>query len=584
MTRVSEIRKLALIGDFVPRKCGIATFTADLFQAVAGKYPTVDCTVVPVNDVDGGYDYPPGVSFEFSQQDLDSYRRAADFLNFSTADVVCLQHEYGLYGGPAGRHILALLRELRMPVVTTLHTILSEPSADQRRVMFDLADLSSRLIVMSERGRDIMIKLYGVPEDKIDVIAHGIPDMPYVSPDPYKDQFDVKGKHVVLTFGLLSPNKGVEYALKALPEVIREFPNLVYIVLGATHPNLVREQGEGYRRSLERLAGDLGIAKHVIFYDRFVEREELLEFIAAADIYLTPYLTPAQITSGTLAYAFGCGKVVISTPYWHAEDLLADGLGVLVPFRDSAAIGRELLNLLGDEPRRHAMSKRAHMLGRDMIWTHVGHLYMDSFQRARQGRIDKAVKPLAIHTLEERHWELPRLRVSHLLQMTDSTGLLQHARFTLPNFADGYCTDDNARALLFAMHLEEMGLDTPETRQATTRYAAFLNAAFDPDRRLFRNFLSFDRRWLEEVGSDDCYGRAVCALGACIGRSKHLPPCADGQRRVVIAQSLGRDAHRHPRVSPPAQWRPVGQRGTRYADRATDRSPRALRFRRMVLV
>ena len=346
MVRITEIRKLALIGDYLPRKCGIATFTADLCRAVAGQYPSVDCTVGAVNDVAEGYDYPPEVRFEFSQQDLDSYRRAADFLNFSNADVVCLQHEYGLYGGPAGRHILALLRDLRMPIVTTLHTVLRDPTADHRRVMLGLADLSSRLVVMSQRGRAFLMDVYGVPEQKIDVIAHGIPDMPFVDPNSHKDQFGVEGKHVVLTFGLLSPNKGIEYALHALPEVIREFPNLVYMLLGATHPNLVREQGESYRLSLERLVGDLGIGKHVVFYNRFVELHELIEFIAAADIYLTPYLEPAQITSGTLAYAFGCGKAVISTPYWHAEELLAEGRGMLVPFRDSAAIARELCNLL----------------------------------------------------------------------------------------------------------------------------------------------------------------------------------------------------------------------------------------------
>jgi len=267
---------------------------------------------------------------------------------------------------------------------------------------------------------------------------------------------------------------------------------------------------------------DLGIGKHVVFYNRFVELHELIEFIAAADIYLTPYLEPAQITSGTLAYAFGCGKAVISTPYWHAEELLAEGRGSLVPFRDSAAIARELCNLLADEPQRQAMCKRNYKLGREMIWSHTGHLYMDLFQRARRSRIDAPVKPLAIRTLEERHWELPKWRLDHLMRMTDSTGLLQHARFTLPNYADGYCTDDNARALLFTMYLEEMGLDTPETRRASTRYAALLNAAFDPQRRRFRNFLGFDRQWLEEesLGSDDCFGRAVRALGACIGRSK----------------------------------------------------------------
>ncbi|HUT89260.1 MAG TPA: glycosyltransferase family 4 protein [Thermoguttaceae bacterium] len=522
MVRITEIRKIALIGDYLPRKCGIATFTSDLCRAVAGQYSSVDCTVGAVNDVAEGYDYPPEVCFEFSQQDLDSYRRAADFLNFSNADVVCLQHEYGLYGGPAGRYILALLRDLRMPIVTTLHTVLRDPSADHRRVMLGLADLSSRLVVMSQRGRAFLMDVYGVPDQKIDVVAHGIPDMPFVDPNSRKDQFGVAGKHVVLTFGLLSPNKGIEYALRALPEVIREFPNLIYIVLGATHPNLVREQGESYRLSLERLVGDLGIGKHVVFYDRFVELDELIEFIAAADVYLTPYLEPAQITSGTLAYAFGCGKAVISTPYWHAEELLAEGRGMLVPFRDSAAIARELCNLLRDEPERQAMCKRAYKLGREMIWSHTGHLYMDSFQRARRSRIDAPIKPLAIQTLEERHWELPKWRLDHLMRMTDSTGLLQHARFTLPNYADGYCTDDNARALLFAMYLEEMGLDTPETRRASTRYAALLNAAFDSQRRRFRNFLGFDRHWLDEeaAGSDDCFGRAVYALGACIGRSK----------------------------------------------------------------
>jgi glycosyltransferase involved in cell wall biosynthesis len=522
MSRVTNIRKIGFVGGYLPRKCGIATFTTDLCGAVAGQYPSVDCSAVPVNDVPEGYEYLPEVRFEFSQQDLDSYRRAADFLNFSNADVVSLQHEFGIFGGPAGRYILALLRDLQMPVVTTLHTVLREPSPDQRRVMRELAELSSRLVVMSQRGREFLLDVYGVSAQKIDVIAHGIPDMPFVAPNASKESFGVEGKHVVLTFGLLSPNKGIEYALRALPEVIREFPNLVYIVLGATHPQLVREQGESYRLSLERLAADLGVAKNVIFYNRFVERSELIEFIAAADIYLTPYLDQAQITSGTLAYAFGCGKPVVSTPYWHAEELLADGRGVLVPFRDSAAIARELGNLLRHDQDREDMRRRAYGLGREMIWSHVAHLYMDSFQKARRTRIDRPVKPLAFHTLDEQPWELPKWKLEHLIRMTDSTGLLQHARYTLPNFAEGYCTDDNARALLFAMYLEEMGLDTLETQRAATRYAAFLDAAFDPARRGFRNFLSFDRRWLyeEQLGSDDCFGRALCALGACIGRSK----------------------------------------------------------------
>ncbi len=522
MQRITEIRKLGFIGDYLPRKCGIATFTSDLRNAVADQYKSVDCVVVPVNDIAEGYEYPPEVRFEFFQQDLDSYRRAADFLNFNNVDVACLQHEFGIYGGQAGRNVLALLNDLQMPIVTTLHTVLATPSADQRKAMRDLAELSSRLVVMSERGRAFLLDVYGVPEEKIDVIAHGIPDMPFVDPNSVKEQFGVEGKHVVLTFGLLSPNKGIEYALRALPEVVREFPKLVYIVLGATHPNLVREQGETYRLGLERLANDLGITKNVVFYNRFVERQELIEFIAAADIYLTPYLEPTQITSGTLSYAFGCGKPVVSTPYWHAEDLLADGRGVLVPFRDSAAIAKALCDLLRNEPARQVMARRAYGLGREMIWSHVAHLYLNSYQRARKMRITRPAKPLAIHTLDERPWELPKWRLEHLVRMTDSTGILQHAKFTLPNFSEGYCTDDNARALLFAMHLEDLGLDTADTNRATTRYAAFLDAAFDRQLLRCRNFLSFDRRWIHEdgLGSDDCLGRTLQALGACIGRSK----------------------------------------------------------------
>lgn len=522
MARITNIGRLAFIGDYLPRKCGIATFTADLRGAIADQYKSVDCLVVPVNDIPEGYDYPPEVRFEFSQQDIEAYRRAADFLNFSNVDVACLQHEYGIYGGPAGRSILALMRDLQMPIVTTLHTILNNPSSDQRKVMHELAELSARLVVMTERGRNMLMEIYKVPETKIDVIAHGIPDMPLVDPNTVKEQFGVEGRPVILTFGLLSPNKGIEYALRALPEVVQEYPNLVYIVLGATHPNLVREQGEVYRLSLERLASDLGVASNVIFYDRFVERHELIEFIAAADIYLTPYLEPSQITSGTLAYAFGCGKPVVSTPYWHAEELLADGRGILVPFRDAKSIADQLRHLLRSDQERGVMRRRAYGLGREMVWSYVAHLYMDCFHKARRTRSASPLKPLAIHTLDERPWELPAWRLDHLLRMTDSTGLLQHARYTLPNFAEGYCTDDNARGLMFAMHLEDLDLDTPDTRRVTTRYAAFLDAAFDRDRLRFRNFLSFDRHWLieENSGSDDCFGRALRALGSCIGRSK----------------------------------------------------------------
>lgn len=532
----SEIKKIAFIGDYLPRRCGIATFTHDMYASVASITPDAECFVVPVNDRPEGYDYPPEVRFEIDEQDLESYLRAADFLNFANTDVVCLQHEYGIYGGPAGSHILGLLRDLRMPVVTTLHTVLSEPDAHQRRVLMQLADLSARVVVMTGRARTFLREIYGVPEAKIDLIAHGIPDTPFVEPDLYKEQFGVQGRPVALTFGLLSPNKGVEHMLRAVPGILEEFPDFVYIVLGATHPDLVREQGERYRLSLERLARDLGIGTNVIFYNRFVELNQLTEFIRAADVYVTPYLNPAQITSGTLAYSFGCGKAIVSTPYWHAEELLAGGLGVLVPFADPPSLTREIRGLLRDGSRRLAMCKRAYGLGREMIWQRSAHHYMGSFQKARLARQDQPFKPLAVRTLAEEQAELPAWRFDHLQRLTDSTGMFQHATYTIPHFAEGYCTDDNARALLLTVLLDELGQDDPEVQRLAMTSAAFLQAAFDRDRKRFRNFMSFDRRWLEEVGSEDCQGRALWALGACVGRSRRpdLPAWAASHFELAL--------------------------------------------------
>ncbi|TWU29766.1 glycosyltransferase family 4 protein [Bythopirellula polymerisocia] len=535
----TDLRKIAFVGDYLPRKCGIATFTHDLRSAVA-LYAPSECIVVPVDDIADSYEYPPEVRFQITEQDLGSYRRAADFLNFSDVDVVSLQHEFGIYGGPAGGHILAFLRDLRRPVVTTLHTVLPHPSDNQKRVMDQLIHLSARLVVMTERSRSMLREVYKVPEKKIDLIVHGIPDRPFADPNFYKDQFGVEGKSVGLTFGLLSPNKGIECVLKALPEVIREFPNFMYIILGATHPSLVRTEGETYRISLERMAKELGIQKHVSFYNRFVELHELTDFIGAADLYITPYLNEAQAVSGTLAYAFGCGQAVISTPYWHAEELLDDDRGVLVPFADSPAIAREMISLLGDDQRRHAMRKRAYLLGREMVWSHVAGLYLNSFQVARRSPT-QVPKPLAVRTLEEQPLAMPSLNLDHLLRMTDSTGILQHACYSIPNNQEGYCTDDNARALILTVLLEELGKDSREVHQCASTYAAFLNYAFDSETGRFRNFMSYDRKWLEKDGSDDSQGRAIWALGTCIGRSQRrnlqawavqlferaLPACAE---------------------------------------------------------
>lgn len=517
----SAIRKIAFLGDYLPRKCGIATFTTDLRCAVAKEYPATQCLVVPVNDLAGGYDYPAEVRFEIAEQDLPSYLRAADFLNITDVDVVCVEHEFGIFGGPAGSHVLALLRELRMPIVTTLHTILREPNGEQERVMRELIRLSTRLVVMTERGRELLTEVYRAPAAKIDLIPHGIPNMPFADPNYFKDEFGVAGKQVLLTFGLLSPNKGIEYALRAIPGLIREFPNMVYIVLGQTHPNLLRDEGEAYRLRLERLAKDLGVQKHVVFFNRFVELEELMRFIGAADIYLTPYLTEAQITSGTLAYAFGAGNAVVSTPYWHAAELLTAERGKLVPFRDAEALASAVRELLHDEPLRHAMRKNAYLLGRDMVWSRVAQLYLMSFDQARHEHSFVGSKSSPIKTLDEQPGQLPDLKLDHLFRLSDSTGIFQHASFTVPNFVEGYCTDDNARALVLVLMLQNLGKGSEAVKARATTYAAFLNHAFDRERGRFRNFMSFDRRWLEEVGSEDCHGHALWALGLCVRQAGH---------------------------------------------------------------
>ena len=519
MTETSRIGKIAFVGDHLPRKCGIATFTTDMLAAVAAARPDSQCFAVAVNDIHGRYEYPEVVRFEIEEQDLYSYLRAADFLNIANVDVVCLQHEFGIYGGPAGAHILALLRELRMPVVTTLHTVLKDPSPEQRRVMEGLIALSTRLVVMAERGRRMLIDIYHAPPGKVDLIPHGIHDVPFADPACFKKQFGVEGRIVLLTFGLLSPNKGIEYVLNALPRIAAEFPEVVYIVLGATHPGEVREHGQAYRLSLEMLAKKNGVDRNVIFCNQFVDLESLKEFIGAADIYITPYLNEAQITSGTLAYTFGSGKVVVSTPYWHAAELLAEDRGVLVPFADAGAIAVQVAGLLRDEKRRNTMRRNAYRIGREMVWSNVAHVYGQSFEQARS---EMAAQPrkTAIRTLDQKSRELPALNFGHLRRMTDSAGIYQHALFSVPDFSEGHCTDDNARAFILAVLLAEMGEDPDGMRSLATATAGFLQYAFDRPSGRFHNHLSFDRQWRDAMGSEDCHGRALQALGTAVGRSR----------------------------------------------------------------
>ena len=519
----TTIHRVAFLGDYLPRRCGIATFTADICEAVASEFAGCECIVGAVNDRPEGYDYPARIRFEIDEKEIDSYRRAADFLNINNVEVVSVQHEFGIYGGPAGSHLLAFLRDVHMPVVTTLHTVLREPTDVQRGVMKQLDQLSNRFIVMAEHGREMLETIYGVSPAKIDLIPHGVPNVQFIDPSFHKDQFGVEGKTVLLTFGLLSPNKGIEYVIEALPAILERHPNTVYIVLGATHPNLIAHEGECYRLKLERLAEDRGVSGSVIFYNRFVTIEELTDFIGAADIYVTPYLNEAQITSGTLAYAFGAGKAVISTPYWYAQELLADDLGILVPFADSAAIADGVDRFLSDPTLMNATRKRAWKIGREMIWPVVAQRYMESFERARASLSAPPRKAFAVRTLENRPYELPPLKLDHLFRMSDNTGIFQHAIFNVPNYAEGYCTDDNARAFILTLLLPEMTnrVARLDVAQLASTYLAFLWDAFNQDTCRFRNFMSHRREWLETAGSEDSHGRALWAAGMALGRSEN---------------------------------------------------------------
>jgi glycosyltransferase involved in cell wall biosynthesis len=511
---MTPLRRIAVIGNSLPRRCGIATFTTDLRQAISTSRPNLETCVVAMTDHGQAYDYPPAVALQIEDNNIDDYANAANFLNAGRFDAVCLQHEFGIFGGEAGAHILELLSCLTMPVVTTLHTVLAKPTAAQRHVVERIVETSSKVVVMAHKGRELLRRVYRVPDDKIEVIPHGIPDVAFGTPDAAKTKLGFAGRSVILTFGLLSPNKGIEVMIDAMPLILKRRPDAVYVVLGATHPNLVREQGETYRESLAARARELGVEGHVVFLDQFVDQAMLLEFISMCDVYVTPYLNEAQMTSGTLAYSFGLGKPVVSTPYWHARELLADGRGVLVPFDDAAAIGSEIAELLTDDDRRLAMSRRAYTVSRTMIWERTAERYMSTFENARQGHRLKVIACTVPGTIDPQSVAAPDMKIGHFLSMCDDTGLFQHAVHSVPDRAHGYCVDDNARALLLACALNNPG-ERRLSEVLTARLAAFVQHAWNPDTRRFRNFMGFNRTWLEASGSEDSHARTLWALGEC---------------------------------------------------------------------
>ncbi len=510
--------KVAVISTFPPRRCGIATYTYDLTDSfrqlyTAGNHNSVQShfELIALNNTAQGYSYGPEVSFHIRDQHRGDYRQAADFINVSPADVVCLQHEFGIFGGDDGNYIIYLLQALNKPVVTTFHTILAEPTPGQKKTLISVCRHSALVVVQAQMAVQLLQEVYGIPESKIILIPHGAPDVPFLDSSFYKERFQAEGRIMLLTFGLLGPNKGIEYAIAAMEKIAAKFPEILYIVLGATHPEIKRRYGEQYRHRLEQLVRDKGLQSHITFYNQYVPLERLIEFLVATDIYLTPYVNQDQITSGTLAYALACGKAIVSTPYWYARELLGEGRGCLVPFRDSEALADALLNLIEDENLRNRMRKQSYQYGRQMIWKEVALKYVASFEKALQSdsRAGKSLdKKLAITGSAI----LPEIKLDHLFALTDNTGLYQHALYTLPDWKHGYCTDDNARALIVTAMNWRLFKDECILPLFRT-YLSYLLYAFNPEIGRMRNFLPYHRRWEEEEGSEDSHGRTVWALG-----------------------------------------------------------------------
>ena len=504
---VGEVRSVTMIGNYPPRRCGIATFTSDVRDALVEANPSLACDVIAMTDIPEGYAYPAEVSYALNADDREDYLVAAARIRESAPDVVCLQHEFGIFGGSAGDYLLDLLDNIDVPVVSTLHTILEQPNDDQRRVFDRILARSARVVVMAERGREMLRRVWNVPLEKIALVPHGAPDVPLVETEASKAKLGFAGREVLFTFGLLSPNKGIEVAIRALPTIVQTRPDVLYVVLGATHPSLVAREGERYRDSLLALADELGVARNVAFIDDYTDTPRLLDYLRAADVYVTPYLNVEQITSGTLSYAASLGKPVVSTPYWHAQELLADKRGALTPFGDSEALAEAVSGLLNDPHRLAAMRRRIYDHTRSMVWGRLAENYLGSFARVARSH--------ALEMSERRRkatrFARPEPSLNGVLRLTDSCGIAQHSVLGLPDRNHGYCVDDNCRALML-MH--RMPAIPGAQRDALSRtYAAFMQHAWNGETGHFRNFMSYDRAWLEATGSEDSCGRTIWALG-----------------------------------------------------------------------
>ena len=504
---------ISFMSSYVPRQCGIATFTNDLASSIK-KLSTnreYSINVTALNDISEGYKYPPEVKFEIKDKNVNDFIEAAYYLNLSDSDIINIQHEFGLYGGEAGSNILYLIERLKKPFVTTLHTILENPSEEQLKIIQDISELSSFLIVQSKRSLQMLEKIYMISSEKIKYIPHGAHDVPFLDTAYYKDKFQLSERKVILTFGLLSPEKGLEDGINALVKVVKNYPDVMYIILGATHPNVKKQYGEEYRYSLENLVKKHGLEKNVIFINRFVDTEELLDFLLMSDIYLSPYRNKEQIVSGTLTYALACGKAIISTPYWFAQEVLAEDKGILVPFKDPDNMGNAISELITDENKRNRLRKNAYDAGREIVWEKAGENYLDVFHTA-VGEFKRTRKLIVPSSKDKNIPALPEINFAHLKRLTDSTGIFQHATYIFPNRNEGYCTDDNARALMVAI-INKYTLNDDSMDWCIHEYLTFVHHSFNSETGLFRNFMSYERTWLEESGSEDCNGRVIFVLG-----------------------------------------------------------------------
>ncbi|OFY78905.1 MAG: glycosyl transferase [Bacteroidetes bacterium RIFOXYA12_FULL_35_11] len=508
--------KIAYIGTYPPRECGIGTFTMNLYKSmVSGNNSTTDLIegfIVAMDDHEQTFNYPEEVKLTIRQEHQRDYLKAVKFINLSGADICVLEHEFGIYGGQNGIYILPLLHRLEITLIVTLHTIVKTPSYNEKAVLQEICKMAHKVVVMSHKAIEFLTSVYNVDKEKIAFIEHGVPDIQY-NQEQSKKEFKLENKKILLTFGIISRNKGIETVIKALPKVIEKYPEVLYMVLGKTHPNVLRHSGEEYRNYLQRLIKSLNLDNHVFFMNEFVNQKELFKYLSASDIYITPYLNEAQITSGTLSYAIGVGSAVISTPYWHASELLADGRGRLFNFNDSEELSMIFMDLLDHPEALKNLRKKAYDYGKTITWPKSGGKYIELVEQILATKPEVLVKKeTSLDPLI-----LPPFSLDHIKRMTDDTGIIQHAKFGIPNLKEGYCLDDNARALLMALMAYRQKKDKLALNLAPI-YLSYIHYMQNKD-GTFRNFLSFSRNFLDEVGSEDSFGRTIWALGYLLGNA-----------------------------------------------------------------